>query len=127
MNSGGYVTTAAPTYTTGQLNPLSLDTAGSLRVVTKKASASTVTAVAAVANSSYTALASNASRLGAFIFNNTNKTLYIKLGATASTSSFTAVLFAQAYWEVSPDYTGIIDVFSPSGVSGTVLVTEITP
>jgi len=125
--SGGYVTTAAPTYTTGQLNALSLDTAGSLRVVTKKASASTVTAVAAVANSSYTALAANTSRLGAFIFNNTGKTLYIKLGATASTTSFTTVLFNQAYWEAPADYTGIIDVFSPTGTAGTVLVTEITP
>lgn len=127
MNSGGYVTTAAPTYTTGQLNPLSLDTNGSLRVVQKKATASTVTAVAAVANSSYTALASNPSRLGAFIFNNTGKTLNIKLGATASTTSFTTLLFNQAYWEAPIEYTGIIDVFSPSGTSGTVLVTELTP
>lgn len=125
--SGGYVTTAAPTYTTGQLNALSLDTAGSLRVVTKKAASSTVTAVNAVANSSYNVLAPNANRLGSFIFNNTNKTLYIKLGATASTSSFTTVLFAQAYWEVAPDYTGTIDVFSPTAATGTVLVTEITP
>lgn len=127
MVSGGYVTTAAPTYTTGQLNALSLDTAGSLRVVSKKAAASTVTAVAAVSNSSYTALAANSSRLGAFIFNNTNKTLHVKLGATASTSSFTTVLFAQAYWEAPVEYTGIIDVFSPSGTSGTVVVTEISP
>lgn len=127
MVSGGYVTTTAPSYTNNTLNALSLDTAGSLRVVTKKAGASTVTAVAAVANSSYTALASNASRLGAFIFNNTGKTLYIKLGATASTTSFTTVLFNQAYWEAPADYTGIIDVFSPTGTSGTVLVTEISP
>lgn len=125
--SGGYVTTAAPTYTTGQLNALSLDTNGSLRVLTKRATASTVTAVAAVANSSYTALAANANRLGAFIFNNTGKTLNIKLGATASTTSFTTVLFNQAYWESPAEYTGIIDVFSPTGTSGTVLVTELTP
>ncbi len=125
--SGGYVTTAAPTYTTGQLNALSLDTNGSLRIVEKKATSSTVTAVAAVANSSYTALASNASRLGAFIFNNTGKTLNIKLGATASTTSFTTLLFNQAYWEAPTEYTGVIDVFSPAGTSGTVLVTELTP
>lgn len=125
--SGGYVTTAAPTYTTGQLNALSLDTAGSLRVISKRSTASTVTAVAAVANSSYTALASNANRLGAFVFNNTNKPLNVKLGATASTSSFTTILFAQAYWEAPAEYTGIIDVFSPSGTSGTVVVTELTP
>jgi hypothetical protein len=127
MVNGGYVTTAAPSYTNNTLNALSLDTAGSLRVVSKKAGASTVTAVNAVANSSYTALAANASRLGAFIFNDTNKTLYVKLGATASTTSFTTVLFSKAYWETPADYTGIIDVFSPNGTSGNVLVTEITP
>lgn len=127
MVSGGYVTTAAPTYVTGQLNPLSLDTNGSLRITAKRATASTVTAVAAVANSSYTALASNANRLGAFIFNNTGKTLNIKLGATASTTSFTTLLFNQAYWEAPVEYTGVIDVFSPTGTSGTVLVTELTP
>ena len=125
--SGGYVTTAAPTYTTGQLNALSLDTNGSLRVTEKRAASSTVTAVNAVSNSSYTALAANANRLGAFIFNNTGKTLNIKLGATASTTSFTTVLFNQAYWESPAEYTGIIDVFSPTGTAGTVLVTEITP
>lgn len=127
MNSGGYVTTAAPTYTTGQLNPLSLDTNGALRVIQKRSTASTVTAVASVANSSYTALASNANRLGAFVFNNTNKPLNVKLGATASTSSFTTILFAQAYWEAPAEYTGIIDVFSPNGTTGTVVVTELTP
>lgn len=127
MANGAYVTTAAPTYTTGQLNALSLDTAGSLRTVSKKSTASTVTAVTPVANSNNTLLASNASRVFATVFNGTNKTLHIKLGATASTSSFTTQLFAGSYWEVPPDYTGIIDAFAPNGTTGNVLVTELTP
>lgn len=40
--AGGAVTTAAPTYTTGQLNPLSLDTAGNLRVLATQGTAGSV-------------------------------------------------------------------------------------
>ena len=125
MATGGYVTTAAPTYTTGQLNALSLDTNGSLRVIEKKATASTVTSVATVQNTNVTLLASNASRLFATVFNNTGKTMYIKLGATASLTSFTTQLFDKAYWEVPAEYTGIIDAFTLG--TGTALVTELTP
>lgn len=129
MNSGGYVTTAAPTYTTGQLNPLSLDTSGNLRVTgnvyTNKASASTVSSVNTTANTNVTVLAANADRVFATIFNNSGKTMYIKLGATASTTSFTTQLFDKSYWEVPTNYTGIIDAFTLG--AGTVLVTETTP
>jgi hypothetical protein len=131
MNSGGYVTTAAPTYTTGQLNPLSLDTSGNLRVTgfvtTNKAATSTVTSVAITPNANNTLIASSPTRVFVSIFNNTDKTLYIKLGTTASTTSFTTPLFKQAYWEVPNDYTGNIDAFAPGATVGTVLVTELTP
>lgn len=127
--SGGYVTTAAPTYTTGQLNALSLDTSGNLRVTgfvtTNKASATTVTSTAA-STSSVTILASNASRVFATIYNTSSKVMYVKLGATASTSSFTTQLFAGSYWEVPNDYTGIIDAVW-AGTGGAAVVTEATP
>jgi hypothetical protein len=129
MNSGGYVTTAAPTYVTGQLNPLSLDTSGNLRVTgfvtTNKAATSSVTSVATVATTNVTLLASNATRVFASIFNNTGKTMYIKLGTTASIVSFTTQLFDKSYWEIPNDYTGQIDAFTLG--TGTVLVTELTP
>lgn len=98
-----------------------------LEVRTNKTASSSVTGVAISANSNNTILASNANRIAATIFNNTGKTLYIKLGATASTSSFTTQLFNQSYWEVPNNYTGIIDAFAPAGASGTALVTELTP
>lgn len=126
---GGYVTTSAPTYTTGQLNALSLDTAGNLRTtaVVNKASTSAVTSVAG-ATSSTSVLASNSSRIFAAIYNNTNKNMYVLLGGgTASTSNFTTILFAATYWEVPVDYTGAINAIWASGVSGSVLVTELTP
>jgi hypothetical protein len=129
MNSGGYVTTAAPTYTTGQLNPLSLDTSGNLRVTgfvtTNKAATSNVTSVNTTANTNVTLLAADSTRVFASIFNNSGKTMYIKLGATASTTSFTVQLFDKSYWEVPDTYTGQIDAFALG--TGTALVTELTP
>jgi len=129
MVAGGYVTTVAPTYTNNTLNALSLDTAGALRVTgfvtTNKAATSAVTSVAA-STSSVTVLAANADRVFASIYNGGNKTMYIKLGATASTSSYTIQIFSGAYWEVPNDYTGQIDAIW-SGTGGSALVTELTP
>lgn len=129
MVNGGYVTTAAPTYTNNTLNALSLDTSGNLRVTgfvtTNKASTSSVTSTSA-STSSVTILASNANRVAATIFNTSSKVMYIKLGATASTSSFTTQLFANSYWEVPTDYTGQIDAIW-AGTGGAALVTELTP
>jgi hypothetical protein len=129
--NGGYVTTAAPTYTTGQLNALSLDTSGNLRVTgfvtTNKATTSAVTSVAITANANNALLAANATRIFASVFNGTNKTLYIKEGTTASTSSYSIQLFTGSYWEVPNDWTGELDAFAPNGASGNVLVTELTP
>lgn len=55
---GASVTTAAPTYTTGQINPLSLDTAGNLRVnvVTGGGSGGTSSTVGSAAPSTATAV-----------------------------------------------------------------------
>jgi len=176
MNSGGYVTTAAPTYTTGQLNPLSLTTAGALRidgsgstqpvsgtvtanqgtspwivagggtagtpasgvitiqgisgmtpvqVITNKATNSSVTSVASSATN-VTLLASNANRTFASIYNQSSKQLFVKLGTTASTSSYTILLMPNSYWEVPVDWAGQIDAVW-SAVNGNALITELTP
>lgn len=57
-----------------------------------------------------TLLASNASRKMAMIYNDSTSDLYVKLGTTASTSSFTVKMVSQAYYELPiPVYTGQID------------------
>lgn len=125
----GAVTTAAPSYTTGQMSALSLDTNGNLRTtaVVNKASTSTVTSVAG-ATSSTSVLASNASRIFAAIYNNTTKNMYVLLGAgTASPTNCTTVLMKGVYWEVPVDYTGAIAAIWDAGVSGSALMTELTP
>lgn len=90
-------------------------------------STSSVTSVAASAVN-VTLLAANASRKGAIFTNDGNKTLYIKLGAGASTSSYSYSLGAQqavALQELFPGWTGEVDGIW-SSANGNARITEIT-
>jgi len=88
-------------------------------------SSSTVTAVSR-SGTSVTLLAANSNRKGATIYNDANSFLFLKLGASASTSSYTVRLVAQAYYEVPAKYTGIIDGIWASAGAGDTKVTELT-
>lgn len=72
-----------------------------------------------------TILASNANRLGATITNDSTAYLYLKLGATASLTSYTAKLYPDDYYEIPFGYTGIIDGIW-SAANGNARVTELT-
>jgi hypothetical protein len=76
--------------------------------------------------SNQTLLASNANRLGATVFNDADKDLYLKLGATASTSSFTIKVATDGYYEVPYGYTGIIDGLWDTSPTGSARVVEFT-
>lgn len=128
----GAVTTAAPSYTTAQTSPLSLDTSGALRVsatITNTviaASSSSVTSVASSA-SSVSLLASNSSRKNATFFNDSTSVLYLKLGATASTTSYTVQIPSNGYYELPgvAVYTGAIDGIW-SSANGNARITELS-
>ena len=94
-------------------------------VPTKEVRASTP-AQSSVAGSasSVSLLASNANRLGATITNDSSATLYVKLGATASTTSYTVKLVQDAYYEVPYGYTGAIDGIW-SSATGNARITEL--
>lgn len=99
------------------------------QVITSKAGTPALTNVAASATS-VTVLAANTSRLGATIVNDSSALLYLKFGATASTTSYTVVLAGTAaapfaYYEVPFGYTGIIDGIWASA-TGNARVTELT-
>lgn len=94
-------------------------------VIALKARTATVTSVNDT-NASTTLLASNDARLGATIFNDSTAILYLKLGATASTSSFTVKMAQDDYYEVPSGYTGIIDGIWSADASGAARITEIT-
>jgi hypothetical protein len=72
---------------------------------------------------------SNASRKGLYIFNAGTANLFVKLGATATTTtSFTVMIAPNGFWELpdTPIYTGVVDgIWSATGGNGA-LVTELT-
>lgn len=95
-----------------------------LRVVEATAATSTLANVAGSATS-VTLQASNANRLGWTVFNDSTAILYVKCGATASTTSFTVKMAAGAYWELPFRYTGVVDGIWASA-TGNARVTEFT-
>lgn len=96
-----------------------------IQTTTATASTSAVTNVTgAVADT--LVLAANAARLGATIYNNTNKRMYLKLGTGPSTTSFTLIIQRDGYYEVPFGYVGVIRAVWDTGVSGDALVTELT-
>jgi hypothetical protein len=92
---------------------------------TRPANAACANVAASVTN--VTLLASNSSRRAATFFNDSaSATLYLKFGATASTSSFTVKLVPGAYFEIpQPCYSGIVDGLYDAAI-GACRVTEVT-
>lgn len=86
----------------------------------------TVTAVAG-STSAVTVLAANASRKGFLLYNNTNRDALIKYGTSASTTSFTFIIAPGGNDQNRlTNYRGIITAIWGAGVSGDLLVTELT-
>ncbi len=71
--------------------------------------------------------AANTGRRGLLVFNDADKVLDVKYGATASSSSFTVQIAAGGYWEMpQPVYTGIVDGIWAAGPTGSARITELT-
>ena len=97
---------------------------GTVTVTSATSATATLSNVASSA-SSVTLLASNASRLGATITNDSTAILYVKFGASASTSSYVVRMPSNAYYEVPFRYTGLIAGIWDSA-TGNARVTEMT-
>ena len=91
-------------------------------VVTKQVATGAQTSVAGSASST-TLLASNTSRKGFSIYNDSTAILYVRFQATASTSNFSVKLQPDAYYEDSMGYTGVIDGIWASA-TGNARITE---
>lgn len=77
----------------------------------------------AVGNTNTSILALNANRLGATIYNEGSVACFVKLGGTASATSYTVKMAVDGYYEVPFGYTGAIDGITASGTA-TLRVTE---
>src|SRR5690606_14803827 len=91
----------------GDYTQLRVDSMGRLHIVTKAATA-TLSNVAGSA-SNVTILAANPARTGASVYNDSAAILYLKLGTTASTTSFTIKMQPESYYEVPFGYTGVLN------------------
>jgi hypothetical protein len=99
--------------------------AGSVPISFAKPSTATVTSVA-MTTVVATLLALNLARDGALLWNEGTADVYVKLGAAATTASYSLILRRNSYYELpSPSYTGLITGITAAGTA-TVLVTEIT-
>lgn len=84
----------------------------------------TVTQVASSA-SSVTLQAANTNRLALYVYNDSTQILYLKYGATASTSSYTVQIPSQGFYEVPGRvFTGLIAGIW-AGANGNAYVTEV--
>lgn len=98
---------------------------GTVSTLPTAAATPTVTAVADSAIN-VTLLAANANRFGAMVTNDSSARLYVKLGATATTASYTVSLAQHGYYEVPFGYTGVIDgIWSSDPGDGAARVTEV--
>lgn len=101
--------------------------AGTGTRTTKEVRSATATHSNVVASAlNATLLASNANRLGATIYNDSTGILYLKLGASASSTSFTVKMIADAYFETPYEYTGIIDGAWAVGATGSARIVEFS-
>jgi hypothetical protein len=98
---------------------------GTVTTKETRAASSAVTSVSDTASST-TLLAANANRLGAAVYNDSTVDLYLKLGTTASLTSFTVKMIPGAYYEVPFSFTGEISGIWASDASGAARVTELS-
>lgn len=97
------------------------------RLVTRQKSRTSATTQVADNAANVTLLALNETRLGAVITNDSSARLYVKLGATATTTDYTVSLSQHETYEVPFGYTGIIDgIWASDPNDGAARVTELT-
>jgi hypothetical protein len=108
-------------------NELQVDVV-TLPTITEPKSTTATTSQVADNSASVTILASNASRLGATILNDSSAALYLRLGSSAATTTnYTVRITQYGYYEVPFRYTGAITgIWASDPGDGAARVTELT-
>jgi hypothetical protein len=111
------------------VDALVINSDGSINVsvlpASNQSSTSTITSVNGNA-SSVSLLSSNSNRKGASFFNDSTSYAFLKLGATASTTSYTVKIGPYGLYEIPlPAYTGAIDCIWTTA-NGAMRITELT-
>ena len=118
--------TSADSVNEGDVGVVRMSLARALHVV-NVADTATVSTLASAATSA-TLLAANANRIGVTIHNSDANALYVKYGATATTTtSYTVKIAADGYWEMpQPIYRGVLDGIWSADGAGSAQITELT-
>lgn len=88
--------------------------------------ATTTVSSANASTTNFTLLSANPNRRGATFFKEGSNTCYIKLGATATATSYTVKLSNNGYFELPENYSGRVDIIFNTAVAGNPLyVTEL--
>ena len=89
--------------------------------------ASNTTLSSAIASTTaFEVMAANENRKGGMFYVEGNRTWYLGLGATPSTSLFTVKLTNNAFFQLPDRYTGSVTAISNADGSGTLMITDIT-
>ncbi len=102
------IANAWPVKVTDGTDTLDVNSDGSVNVKLPQASANNITAItSSIFNQVF--LVTNLSRIGATIYNESTQILFLKLGAGASSISYTVQMGPRTYFEAPYGYTGQID------------------
>lgn len=102
-----------------------LDSNGALQINEVKPATAAVSS-SSCSTTSAEFLASNADREGGMIYNDSNRPLFLKLGGSASTSSFSVKVGAMGYFEIPSGFTGAVHgVWGDADATGAARCTEL--
>lgn len=109
----------------GDYTNFRVDAKGAIWNRPAKAATATLSNVSSLA-SNQTLLSTNNDRLGVTLYNDSTQSLFVKYGATASSTSYTVKMGPGDYWEMpQPIYAGQLDGIWDSA-NGAVRITELT-
>ncbi len=104
---------------------VAIDASDAKPLPTKQYAANAALTNVATSTTSAQLLPANPDRRGAIVYNDAAATLYVKLGATASTTSYSYAVTPGGTLETPFGYSGRLDAILASG-TGTARVTELT-
>lgn len=126
---------SSPTNVTdGKVGVLGMTTDRKLKVSGSFSASPIVSATSAITvtndnASSATVLAANAARLAFSLYNDSSSAAFVKLGATASNTSFIKKMLPRETWttaDLGVNWTGIIDAIWETAPGGAMRATELT-
>lgn len=124
--SSVFGTSTTPMWVTGAMTVANVVTVTGSVINKILGSTQTVVSSTNASVTNFTILAANPNRSHALFYKTGNGTAYLKLGATASPTSYTIQMQNNSYYEMPERYTGQVDIIFSAATAGTVVSTEVS-